>query len=251
MGLLKQVRVLFQLQTLHKDDMDLRARLDMLPKSLEELSEQLLSEKERLRELSEYMVSRQQRQASIQKETMIFEEEAKKREKRLYNLKSDDAFRVLMREIQNLKKGKKILEDEGLQLEEDLSRLSEEVEMLHSRVEQLEREYRFKADSIEKERQGLLGELEHTRSQIDQLKGQLTPECMRHYELIRSSSLLPVVAPVRNGTCYGCYMNIPPQLFNRVQANRDVIVCPSCHRILYFDKNGELDLENKEVMLSL
>jgi hypothetical protein len=218
---------------------------------VEELSEQLLSEKERLRELSELIVSRQQRQASIQKELAIFEEEAKKREKRLYNLKSDDAFRVLMREIQNLKKGKKMLEEEALQLEEDIPRSSEEMHMLTSRVEQLEKEYHSKADSVEKERQGLLVELEYASSQIERLKGQLTPECVRHYELIRSSSLLPIVAPVRNGTCYGCYMNIPPQLFNRVQANRDVIVCPSCHRILYFDKNGELDLENEEVMLSM
>lgn len=231
--------------------MALRGRLGTLPKSVEELSEQLLSEKERLRELSELIVSRQQRQASIQKELAIFEEEAKKREKRLYNLKSDDAFRVLMREIQNLKKGKKMLEEEALQLEEDIPRSSEEIHMLTSRVEQLEKEYHSKADSVEKERQGLLVELECTSSQIERLKGQLTPECVRHYELIRSSSLLPIVAPVRNGTCYGCYMNIPPQLFNRVQANRDVIVCPSCHRILYFDKNGELDLENEEVMLSM
>jgi hypothetical protein len=218
---------------------------------MEELSEQLLSEKERLRELSELMVSRQQRQASIQKEVVIFEEEAKKREKRLYNLKSDDAFRVLMREIQNLKKGKKMLEEEALQLEEDIPRFSEEIQMLTSRVEQLEKEYHSKADSVEKECQGLLAELERASSQIERLKEQLTPECVRHYELIRSSSLLPIVAPVRNGTCYGCCMNIPPQLFNRVQANRDVIVCPSCHRILYFDKNGELDLENEEVMLSM
>ena len=231
--------------------MALRGRLGTLPKSVEELSEQLLSEKERLRELSELIVSRQQRQASIQKELAIFEEEAKKREKRLYNLKSDDAFRVLMREIQNLKKGKKMLEEEALQLEEDIPRSSEEMHMLTSRVEQLEKEYHSKADSVEKERQGLLVELEYASSQIERLKGQLTPECVRHYELIRSSSLLPIVAPVRNGTCYGCYMNIPPQLFNRVQANRDVIVCPSCHRILYFDKNGELDLENEEVMLSM
>lgn len=249
--MLKQVRVLFQLQALHRDEVALRGRLGTLPKSVEELSEQLLSEKERLRELSELIVSRQQRQASIQKELAIFEEEAKKREKRLYNLKSDDAFRVLMREIQNLKKGKKMLEEEALQLEEDIPRSSEEMHMLTSRVEQLEKEYHSKADSVEKERQGLLVELECTSSQIERLKGQLTPECVRHYELIRSSSLLPIVAPVRNGTCYGCYMNIPPQLFNRVQANRDVIVCPSCHRILYFDKNGELDLENEEVMLSM
>jgi hypothetical protein len=239
------------LQALHRDEVALRGRLGTLPKSVEELSEQLLSEKERLRELSELIVSRQQRQASIQKELAIFEEEAKKREKRLYNLKSDDAFRVLMREIQNLKKGKKMLEEEALQLEEDIPRSSEEIHMLTSRVEQLEKEYHSKADSVEKERQGLLVELECTSSQIERLKGQLTPECVRHYELIRSSSLLPIVAPVRNGTCYGCYMNIPPQLFNRVQANRDVIVCPSCHRILYFDKNGELDLENEEVMLSM
>ncbi|MGH7828550.1 MAG: C4-type zinc ribbon domain-containing protein [Candidatus Binatia bacterium] len=33
--------------------------------------------------------------------------------------------------------------------------------------------------------------------------------------------------------CQGCYMNIPPQLWNEILKNERLNLCPSCHRILY------------------
>lgn len=249
--MIKQVRILFRLQTLDKEEMALRGRLVALPGRIDELRERVRGEKKHLEELAQNKESSQQRQESLHKEASIYEEEAKKRERRLYNLKSDDVFRVLMREIQNLRKGKKMLEEEASQLKEEVDQTTKEMDAISERVDRLEKELQTSIDMIESERQEVQGQLENVTSQIENLKGQLSSECLRHYELIRSKSLLPIVVEATNGVCRGCYMSIPPQLFNRVQANKELIICPSCHRILYFDKNGELDLEEKEVMLSL
>jgi len=42
------------------------------------------------------------------------------------------------------------------------------------------------------------------------------------------------VVEVRNGTCLGCHMNLPPQFFNELQRARDIRLCPNCHRILFW-----------------
>jgi hypothetical protein len=42
------------------------------------------------------------------------------------------------------------------------------------------------------------------------------------------------VVEIRGGTCQGCHMNIPPQLFNLIQRNEQVIPCPNCQRILHW-----------------
>ena len=42
------------------------------------------------------------------------------------------------------------------------------------------------------------------------------------------------LASVENGTCRGCNMNIPPQLFNVLQRGNSVETCPYCHRIIYW-----------------
>ena len=40
------------------------------------------------------------------------------------------------------------------------------------------------------------------------------------------------VVEIRGGTCQGCRMHVPPQLFNQIQRNEQVILCPSCQRML-------------------
>jgi hypothetical protein len=44
------------------------------------------------------------------------------------------------------------------------------------------------------------------------------------------------VVSVRNGTCQGCNMNIPPQLYNVLQRGQTIETCPSCHRIIYWEE---------------
>ena len=60
------------------------------------------------------------------------------------------------------------------------------------------------------------------------------PEVLKRYGTIRMRRGLAVVS-VRNGTCQGCNMNIPPQLYNTLQRGLSIETCPSCHRIIYWE----------------
>ena len=82
------------------------------------------------------------------------------------------------------------------------------------------------------------------RAERDKLAAQVKPEVLKRYGNIRMRRGLAVVS-VRNGTCQGCNMNIPPQLFIVIQRGLTIETCPSCHRIIYWedlmkdDKAGE------------
>ena len=43
-------------------------------------------------------------------------------------------------------------------------------------------------------------------------------------------AMAPVIAP---GTCQGCRMNLPPQLYYNLRTRLDTDSCPSCQRIIY------------------
>jgi uncharacterized protein len=89
---------------------------------------------------------------------------------------------------------------------------------------------------------------ELTRSRIAEIEGKIAalrgeravlarevkPEVLKRYSGIRIRRGLAVVG-VRNGTCQGCNMNIPPQLFNVLQRGTSIETCPSCHRIIYWE----------------
>jgi predicted nucleic acid-binding Zn-ribbon protein len=72
------------------------------------------------------------------------------------------------------------------------------------------------------------------RAERNALAAGVKPEVLKRYGTIRMRRGLAVVS-VRNGTCQGCNMNIPPQLYNTLQRGLSIETCPSCHRIIYWE----------------
>ncbi len=82
---------------------------------------------------------------------------------------------------------------------------------------------------------GLDAELAKLKQERDAAARNVRPDVLKKYGAIRMRRGLAVV-PVHNGTCRGCNMNIPPQLFNTLQRGTSLELCPNCNRIIYWDK---------------
>jgi len=80
----------------------------------------------------------------------------------------------------------------------------------------------------------LEGKIAALRGERDALAAGVKHEMLKRYSTIRMRRGLAVVS-VRNGTCQGCNMNIPPQLYNTLQRGQTIETCPSCHRIIYWE----------------
>ena len=73
------------------------------------------------------------------------------------------------------------------------------------------------------------------RVERDKLAVVVKPDVLKRYGAIRMRRGLAVVS-VKNGTCQGCNMNIPPQLYIVLQRGVTIETCPSCSRIIYWDE---------------
>jgi len=80
----------------------------------------------------------------------------------------------------------------------------------------------------------LEGKIAELRGERDQLAAEVKPDVLKRYSGIRIRRGLAVVG-VKNGTCRGCNMNIPPQLYIVLQRGVSIETCPSCHRIIYWE----------------
>ncbi len=78
------------------------------------------------------------------------------------------------------------------------------------------------------------GKIAELRAERDKVAAGVKPDVLKRYSSIRMRRGLAVVS-VRNGTCQGCNMNIPPQLFIIIQRGQTIETCPSCHRIIYWE----------------
>jgi len=80
----------------------------------------------------------------------------------------------------------------------------------------------------------LQGKIAELRGERDKLAADVKPDVLKRYSGIRIRRGLAVVG-VKNGTCRGCNMNIPPQLYIVLQRGVSIETCPSCHRIIYWE----------------
>ncbi len=67
------------------------------------------------------------------------------------------------------------------------------------------------------------------------------PTCCQRYEVIFGRRGGLAVVAVKSGTCQGCRMRIPPQLFNQIQRYEAIHFCPNCQRILYHEPDKQTE----------
>jgi predicted nucleic acid-binding Zn-ribbon protein len=79
------------------------------------------------------------------------------------------------------------------------------------------------------------GKIVELRVERDKLAALVKPDMLKRYSTIRMRRGLAVVS-VKDGTCQGCNMNIPPQLYNVLQRGVSIEICPSCSRIIYWEE---------------
>lgn len=127
------------------------------------------------------------------------------------------------------------------QLEEQLLGVMEQVENVSGQLQALQ-------DSLSGLEEQAIAEIRARREQIEALDREMNADLSRRSLLVEgmNSSLRgkyeqifarrggTAVVEVKNGTCQGCHMHVPPQLFNELQKFRDIRQCPNCHRILYW-----------------
>ena len=125
--------------------------------------------------------------------------------------------------------------------EAEIAKLVEAVEAKKKLLAERAADVQALRDSIEKDGEAaksrmaeLEGKIAELRGERDALAAGVKPEVLKRYGTIRMRRGLAVVS-VRNGTCQGCNMNIPPQLYNTLQRGLSIETCPSCHRIIYWE----------------
>ena len=75
-------------------------------------------------------------------------------------------------------------------------------------------------------------------SQIAQLRGQIPPPILGHYDRLRVRGKKGV-AVVRNQVCTGCHMQQPIGKITIVMRGEDIQLCDSCGRYLYLPDPAE------------
>lgn len=179
------------------------------------------------------------RQRDLEGRLAVAESKMKDRRMRITRIRNDKELGLAKREVD-------LLKEETAALETELIGVLEQVEAATARTAAAEEELARLTAARETEAAELrdtiarLGaDIARDRARRDELIGDVDGELRRRYEMIFSRRGGVAVVVIQRGICTGCHMNIPPQLFNQIQRNEQVILCPNCQRMLYWQPERE------------
>jgi predicted nucleic acid-binding Zn-ribbon protein len=174
------------------------------------------------------------RQRDLEGRLAADEEKMKDRRMRVTRIRNDKELGLARREVE-------LLKEEITALEAELQQVYEQVEAATTTLAALEGELKGLADARDAEAAALketverLGaDIERDRGRRQQIIGTVDEALRSRYEMILSRRGGLAVVAVRDGTCQGCRMRVPPQLYNQIQRNEQVFLCPSCQRMLHW-----------------
>ncbi len=230
-----------RLALLQQVDQRLRSRrLDAgsLDEEIREREQQLSTRREAVSALQSTSRELEAQRRDLEQRLEDEEIKMKDRRMRLNRVRSEKELQAIRREIELGKEANQQMETELLTCMEQLETTGQGLLEALAALEELESPM---TEEIA-ERRGRLSNLERDSEEDHVLRQRLAEKLddgvRSKYEQIFERRGGLAVVEVRNGTCLGCHMNLPPQLFNEIQKTRDVRLCPNCHRMLFWRPDG-------------
>jgi uncharacterized protein len=224
------------LATLQNVDREIREKNGVKQEILAKLQ---ITEKEiaaKRQEIALVAATYAEKEKERQEKERILQEEGKKamdKRMRMNRIKNSKELQALQREIDQIKQANNELEEELIKvfeeidcLKADLKSKEEEAFLMQEQWHETQQEVQTKISGIDQ----LVSEACTLRKTI---ASQIAADLMSRYELIFARRGGYAVVEVSGGICQGCYMNIPPQLWNEIIKSEKINLCPSCQRILY------------------
>lgn len=174
-----------------------------------------------------------QRQTAIERELAELEEKMKDRRMRMQRIRNEKEMQATQREIETMKERIGQLEEQELQVLEETEALAAKVAEAEEHLRQGQQALNAERAQLEAEESELAKAVARDAQVREELAAAIDGGLMRRYEFIFSRRGGTAVVAVRSGTCQGCHMHVPPQLFNQILKGEEVFACPSCHRLLF------------------
>ena len=226
---------LIKLQEIDHRLLEIRELMGDLPSTVK-------SQEEELADLENENKEKKQRLDEIDKEARHLEREIEdlnskmtKHKDQLYLVKSNKEYDSLNNEIDHMKANISEFEEQLINIVDEKEKLEELMKLNSNKIEtisELLSSNKVELNSAMAETKNEKAELEKNRSI---LFSSIEPIKLNDYEKIRENRDGTGMESIIGQACGGCYSQLPPQTIIEIKKNINIMNCPNCSILLFWD----------------
>jgi uncharacterized protein len=234
--------VVQKLRTLQELDLKVRSlghQLQQIPKKNRAIDEKIKSVKEPLEKARAEKTALETRASELKNKLSASEEKERQLKLKIPQVKSNDEYSALLREMDACKKDRENIETQSLQDMERMEALDGEIPALVEADDKGEESVREDRQALEREKVLLEEELlaaQQARAEIQKDLQAHQAGWFRRYNAVAAQRNGIAVSSVKSGVCQGCFMGVRPKLVQDLHLGEEIVVCEGCARVLFLDE---------------
>jgi predicted nucleic acid-binding Zn-ribbon protein len=158
-------------------------------------------------------------------------------EKNMDAVSTQREYEALDKEIRDASEKEQQYRKELQKEDRVLAELDEQIKQNADLIDQQEKE-------LEERRAGIEAEITGKKAQIAKLEEDekalipgIDPEVLFKFERIIRNKMGRGIVAIKGGVCTGCHMVLPVQFANMVHQGEEIVFCPYCSRILFYEES--------------
>lgn len=212
----------------------IRQRIFHVPERREELQNSLAEKEGGFAGKKEALAAAEKQKHNLETELQISNARLTELQLRVNQIKTNKEYQAALKEIAESKKVIGEMEDKLLAVMSEVETVTKELQEGEQAYQSLRGSSAEELRKLEEEEKRIEEEVKEFETKKIQMRSSLETKLLGQYDRLKSYRA-DVVTAVVNGTCQGCHMRVPPQLYIEIQKYRVVHSCPSCQRILYLE----------------
>ncbi|MFH0809583.1 MAG: C4-type zinc ribbon domain-containing protein [Pseudomonadota bacterium] len=226
--------MLVKLQQIDLDRARAVQERDEIPHQIALLEQELAAAAARLEEVTQEIDSFRKERRALEQEVEDGAARLKKNQSRLLEVKTNQEYKAMLKEMEHLGESNRQKEDRVLELMEKITKAEEQVAVAGQEFAARQKDISVHIAELNAARMRFEEEAGRLEQEREEVVAAIPAELVTKYDFIRSRRNGQAVVPVCDAVCQACYMDIPQQRFNELQKFQELMTCPSCSRIIYW-----------------
>mgnify|MGYP005845869399 CR=1 FL=1 len=214
------------------------AQIDRIPSEMEKEQARIEEVQGILEERAHALKAMEARRLDLEGEVAAAEEAVVKYKTQQMQVKKNEEYTALEKEIENLKVRVSELEDAELQLMEEIEVEEESLKEARESGQAEIATLKAHMERLQENLQSSKEELGDAEAAMEASAKEIEPEVLQQYRYVKSQiKRPPVVVALQDGRCQGCHLKVSGDVESMARRAAKLVRCDACGRILYFERS--------------